>query len=74
MRPVFFVEKHYFKSVIYIVDLFHILMKDRVLVWKLHQAMQFKLKILKSSFNPTIKIFNQTISFCIQIFESEWPE
>lgn len=33
-----------------------------------------EIKNIKKLFNLTIKIFNQAVSFCIQAFESEWPE
>lgn len=33
-----------------------------------------EIKNIKKLFNPTIKIFNQAVSFCIQAFESEWSE
>ena len=41
---------------------------------KITSSYTVEIKNIKKLFNPTIKIFNQAVSFCIQAFESEWSE
>lgn len=31
-----------------------------------------EVKNINKLFNPTIKIYNQAVTFCIQVFENEW--